>query len=63
MCIVSAKLLNRSMHFPRERDSTNQLIGSVEDVLSVVCALVRGDITWEDASARLMAYDGVQAIA
>ncbi|KAF8511031.1 glycine-tRNA ligase [Gautieria morchelliformis] len=46
----------------RERDTTSQLIGSVDDVLRVVCTLVRGDITWEDASAQLSIYEGVQAI-
>lgn len=48
--------------FPRERDTTSQLIGSVEEVLTVVCGLVRGDMTWENALARLKVYDGVQAI-
>ncbi|KAF8574095.1 glycyl-tRNA synthetase [Ramaria rubella] len=46
----------------RERDTTSQLIGSVEDVLSTVCALVRGDMTWTDAGAKLKVYDGVQAV-
>jgi len=46
----------------RERDTTSQLIGSVEDVLRVVCALVRDDMSWEDASAELKVYDGVQAV-
>ena len=46
----------------RERDTTSQLIGSVEDVLNVVCTLVRGDMNWEDASAQLKVYDGVQAV-
>jgi len=48
--------------FSRERDTTSQLIGSVEKVLTVVCSLVQGDMTWEDASAMLKIYDGVQAI-
>ncbi|KAF8576032.1 hypothetical protein K439DRAFT_1621450 [Ramaria rubella] len=36
-----------------ERDTTSQLIGSIEDVLNVVRTLVRGDITWTDAGTKL----------
>jgi len=46
----------------RERDTTAQLIGAVEDVIAVVGSLVKGDITWEDAWGKLKEYDGVQAV-
>ncbi|KAG6861175.1 hypothetical protein C0995_002982 [Termitomyces sp. Mi166 len=46
----------------RERDTTDQRIGSVDEVIEVVSELVQGDIDWAQACARLPAYDGVQAI-
>lgn len=48
-----------------ERDSTNQLIGSIDDVISVVDKLVKGTINWEGASApenNLKPYSGVQDV-
>ncbi|KIJ45497.1 hypothetical protein M422DRAFT_166614 [Sphaerobolus stellatus SS14] len=56
-----ASVKNRTLTL-RERDTTAQLIGSVEDVVDVVIALVRGDMTWEEASHKLAKYDGVQAV-
>ena len=50
-------------HFdPRERDTTGQLIGKIDEVISVVTDLVQGTITWTDACEILPAYDGVQAV-
>jgi len=46
----------------RERDTTDQLIGSIDDVLAVVTELVQGTIDWPAACQRLPAYDGVQAV-
>ncbi|KNZ76545.1 Putative glycyl-tRNA synthetase [Termitomyces sp. J132] len=46
----------------RERDTTDQRIGSVDQVIEVVSGLVQGDIEWTQACAWLPAYDGVQAI-
>jgi len=56
-----ASVKNRTLTL-RERDTTAQLIGSVEDVVHVVSALVNGNITWEDAGKKLEAYHGVQDI-
>lgn len=56
-----ASLQNRTMTL-RERDTTDQLIGSIDDVISVIMGLVHGALTWEDACTRLKAYGGVQAI-
>ncbi|GAA5930831.1 hypothetical protein JCM1841_000202 [Sporobolomyces salmonicolor] len=44
----------------RERDTTLQLIGSIEDVIQLVSDLCSGAITWEDAQTRLPAYTGEQ---
>ncbi|KAI5988082.1 hypothetical protein EDD15DRAFT_2291018 [Pisolithus albus] len=56
-----ASLQNRTMTL-RERDTTDQLIGSIDDVIAVVTGLVQGTLTWADACSRLMNYDGVQAV-
>lgn len=39
-----------------------QLIGTIDDVIKVVTDLVEGDIDWTEASRRLPAYEGVQAV-
>jgi len=46
----------------RERDTTGQLIGSIDDVIGVVIELVDGSVDWTEACRRLPAYDGVQAV-
>jgi hypothetical protein len=47
---------------PRERDTTGQLIGDVDEVISVLIDLVNGTTDWTDACKLLPAYDGIQAI-
>jgi glycyl-tRNA synthetase len=46
----------------RERDTTDQLIGKIDDVIAVVSELVSGSIDWETASTKLEKYSGVQEI-
>ncbi|KAJ7202068.1 hypothetical protein GGX14DRAFT_654690 [Mycena pura] len=46
----------------RERDTTDQRIGPIDDVIAVVEALVHGGMEWDEACKRLPAYDGVQAV-
>ncbi|KAJ7123928.1 hypothetical protein C8R46DRAFT_1169568 [Mycena filopes] len=46
----------------RERDTMDQRIGSIDDVIATVTELVLGSIDWVEACQRLPAYDGVQAI-
>ena len=53
-------ILTRS--FFRERDTTGQLIGDIDEVISIVTQLVDGTIDWPEACKRLPAYDGVQAV-
>ncbi|PPQ90157.1 hypothetical protein CVT25_012468 [Psilocybe cyanescens] len=56
-----ASVQNKTMTL-RERDTMDQRIGPIDEVIAVVTELVFGNITWEEACARLPAYDGVQAI-
>ncbi|OJA20691.1 hypothetical protein AZE42_06035 [Rhizopogon vesiculosus] len=56
-----ASVQNRTMTL-RERDTTDQLIGPIDDVIAVVTELVQGTINWPAACQRLPAYDGVQAV-
>lgn len=46
----------------RERDSTSQRIGSVDEVLQAVHDLVTGQATWADACSRLAEYSGAQDV-
>ncbi|CAG8730144.1 5003_t:CDS:1, partial [Acaulospora colombiana] len=45
-----------------ERDTTDQRIGKIDEVIAVVSDLVEGVCTWDEACGRLPAYSGVQAI-
>ncbi|KAJ7620987.1 hypothetical protein FB45DRAFT_928051 [Roridomyces roridus] len=56
-----ASVQNRTMTL-RERDTTDQRIGSIDDVIGTVIDLVQGSIEWAEACQRLPAYDGVQAV-
>jgi len=47
---------------PSERDTTEQLIGDIDEVIDVVTNLVSGALDWAGACQRLPAYDGVQAV-
>lgn len=44
----------------RERDTTDQLIGPIDDVIAVVADLVQGNLEWPEACGKLKKYDGVQ---
>jgi glycyl-tRNA synthetase len=46
----------------RERDTTAQLIGTVDDVIAVVDELSKGNIQWDEATTKLTAYSGVQDV-
>ena len=46
----------------RERDTTSQLIGSIEEVISVLRGLCEGSLDWQGAQAKLPAYSGKQAV-
>ncbi|KAG0148981.1 hypothetical protein CROQUDRAFT_89555 [Cronartium quercuum f. sp. fusiforme G11] len=44
----------------RERDSTKQLIGSIDEVVGIVEELCRGQIDWKEAGEKLPEYSGTQ---
>jgi len=46
----------------RERDTTDQRIGKIDEVIDVVIELVGGSLDWDGACERLPAYSGVQAV-
>ncbi|KAI0001165.1 glycyl-tRNA synthetase [Russula vinacea] len=56
-----ASVQNRTMTL-RERDTTGQLIGDIDQVISVLIDLVNGTTDWGDACKLLPAYDGIQAV-
>lgn len=56
-----ATIQNRTVTL-RERDTTDQRIGSIDDVITVVTELVFGNIDWPAACKKLPKYDGVQAL-
>ncbi|WWC90967.1 glycine-tRNA ligase [Kwoniella dendrophila CBS 6074] len=61
-CTVDFATIQKGTITLRERDSTNQLIGQVDDVIEVVSQLVQGNIDWQGASSKLEAYSGVQDV-
>ncbi|KAK1922630.1 hypothetical protein DB88DRAFT_512150 [Papiliotrema laurentii] len=61
-CTVDFASIKNGTLTLRERDSTAQLIGPIDDVIATVDELVKGSITWEDASSRLQSYSGVQDV-
>lgn len=46
----------------RERDSTDQLIGKIDDVIAVTVALSNSQMKWSDACEKLEKYSGTQEI-
>ncbi|GJN88435.1 hypothetical protein Rhopal_001401-T1 [Rhodotorula paludigena] len=54
-----ASVKNNTMTI-RERDTTLQLIGSIDDVIQLVAQLCRGDLSWAEAQQKLPAYSGEQ---
>jgi glycyl-tRNA synthetase len=56
-----ASVQNKTMTL-RERDTMDQRIGGIDDVITTVTDLVRGTIDWPEACQRLPPYDGVQAV-
>ncbi|KAG8948559.1 Glycine--tRNA ligase 1, mitochondrial [Tulasnella sp. 408] len=56
-----ASVQNNTMTL-RERDTTDQLIGKVDEVVEVVKDLVFGQLDWEGACKKLPKYTGVQDV-
>ncbi|KAK8844025.1 glycine-tRNA ligase [Kwoniella newhampshirensis] len=62
-CTVDFASIQNGTMTLRERDSTSQLIGQIDDVIAVVDELVKGTLDWEGASKKLESYSGVQDVA
>ncbi|BGP53895.1 hypothetical protein JCM8202_006088 [Rhodotorula sphaerocarpa] len=56
-----ASVKNQTMTL-RERDTTLQLIGSIDEVIGVVNDLCKATTTWEEAQGRLKPYTGEQEV-
>lgn len=61
-CTVDFASIKNGTITLRERDSTSQLIGPIDQVIATVDELVKGNITWDDASNKLDSYSGVQDV-
>ncbi|ORX39219.1 hypothetical protein BD324DRAFT_618870 [Kockovaella imperatae] len=61
-CTVDFASLKNGTITLRERDSTAQLIGPIDTVISVVDQLVKGTIDWQGATEQLDTYSGVQDV-
>ncbi|GFZ47268.1 AP-4-A synthetase, partial [Saitozyma sp. JCM 24511] len=61
-CTVDFASLQKGTMTLRERDSTAQLIGPIDTVISVVDELVKGTINWKGAAGKLESYSGVQDV-
>lgn len=46
----------------RERDSTLQRIGLIDEVIDVIKKLCDGSLTWDGACERLPVYSGEQSL-
>jgi len=62
LTIDFASVQNRTVTI-RERDTMDQRIGGIDEVIATVSALVDGSLDWAGACERLPKYDGVQAVA
>ncbi|CAO1631203.1 unnamed protein product [Parajaminaea phylloscopi] len=56
-----ASVQNKTMTL-RERDTTGQLIGSIDDVVAALKGLCDRTSTWQDAEKSLQKYSGEQAV-
>ncbi|KAH6909998.1 glycine-tRNA ligase [Coprinopsis sp. MPI-PUGE-AT-0042] len=61
LTIDFASVQNRTVTI-RERDTMDQRIGKIDEVIATVTDLVNGSIEWSEACERLPKYDGVQAV-
>ena len=60
--VYKPSVLTRCYLCRRERDTTGQLIGGIDEVVAIVAQLVDGSMSWAEACTRLPVYDGVQAV-
>ncbi|CAD6924320.1 unnamed protein product [Tilletia controversa] len=61
-CTIDFASLNKGTMTLRERDTTSQRIGSIDDVIQVIVDLCEGRLDWTSACATLPEYSGEQAL-
>lgn len=61
-CTLDFASLSKGTMTLRERDSTAQRIGAIDEVIEVIKLLCEGQITWDGACQRLPAYSGEQSL-
>lgn len=61
-CTLDFASLSKGTMTLRERDSTSQRIGPIDDVINVIKNLCDGAITWEKACEILPVYSGEQSV-
>ena len=61
-CTLDFASLSKGTMTIRERDSTAQRIGSIDDVIAVMKELCDGSLEWAGACERLQEYSGEQAV-
>lgn len=61
-CTLDFGSLSKGTMTLRERDTTSQLVGPIDEVLAVVTALSHGTMTWDQARVRLPVWSGEQEL-
>lgn len=59
-CTIDFASLAKGTLTVRERDSTMQLIGPIDDIIQTITALSNGSMTWEEARTKHPVYTGEQ---
>ncbi|PWN43338.1 glycyl-tRNA synthetase [Ceraceosorus guamensis] len=61
-CTLDFASISKGTMTLRERDTTSQRIGSIEEVVQVIKDLCDGNIDWQGACQKLPAYSGEQQV-
>ncbi|KAK0519771.1 Glycine--tRNA ligase 1, mitochondrial [Tilletia horrida] len=61
-CTIDFASVSKGTMTLRERDTTSQRIGSIDDVVRVIVDLCEGRLDWAGACAKLPEYSGEQAV-
>ncbi|KAE8225914.1 hypothetical protein CF326_g7787 [Tilletia indica] len=61
-CTIDFASLSKGTMTLRERDTTSQRIGSIDDVIQVIVDLCEARLDWTSACAKLPEYSGEQAV-
>lgn len=61
-CTLDFASLEKGTMTLRERDTTSQLIGPVDEVIALIKGLSDGTLTWDEAQKKLPVYSGEQDV-